>query len=328
MQFKVIKITSSQISEAVNLFQRLFTNDILNKSYSHNLLMTNQAKFISEIFIRKFDDCLFIETPIELLSSLVQKINLYKIGLKLNIAETNYQVLYTKDLDKDLRFFDTRPKSNPEPNKETLGQKLLLGKIIYYEKDPRSINLGYRIIYEPIENQISSSITVDIEDSKNTIQEILSGSLITYLLDKYLYCIIDYIDLNETSFIPKFNMEFSFDKHKGCYIGQEVISRANNSATGYQSFSFKIESKIIDLLTIYKTVKVDQDITLIPHLNIDIFINTEDDNTKIGALTSILIYKNQIFCLGYYKKEFDLISNTPCIYLTNNEKEIVLIPTE
>ncbi len=355
--------------EVIQLFQRLITNDVMKQKYCYGLLMTNQARFIAEMFIFKAEKRIFIEVPDKLVEVFKKKINLYKIGLNLEILDTNYLVLYTKNLEV-LKYFNCHIDSFSESklfndhlkNNRNISR---LGDVIYCNKDLRHPCLGYRMvvkvdmsdkkvietidettvidetaainktlyvddilikqqekfIYESI-NHFNTNLFTGLHDSQNTnknlITDMVINSNLEYLYDKYQYQIIDYIDLNEKSFIPKFGMDYCFSENKGCYIGQEVIAMSNRSSKKYVIKKFILDFSGIDISYI-DFLDLDPNLNRAQSTNLKIYILVGDNLVEIGTVTSIfLVDSNQLLLLGLCKidiayKEDDSNAKSPDI---------------
>lgn len=86
----VIKITGEQ---AKDFLQGLISNDI-NKASPNNLLyslfLTPQGKIISDCFIKNItDDCLLLDVPQTQISTLLPKLNLYKLRQQIEIVDAS-----------------------------------------------------------------------------------------------------------------------------------------------------------------------------------------------------------------------------------------------
>lgn len=310
MQFKVLHLISLNKREVIELLQKLITNDIIKHDYIYALLMTHKARFISEMFIYQSKEDIFIEVPNSFVGVFKEKLNLYKIGIELEILETNYQVIYSKKAALNDSKIDN------------LNEKCIK-KIIYQNQDPRNPNLGYRTIVEFDASDL---------DIKNNQMSILKKSNDEYLQDKYKYEIIDYIDLYPDSLIPKFNISYAFNYNKGCYIGQETIAAAKKNGQNYIVTSFEIDNtkdnlmnienlcKHANLLKIYaknylNVLKLQEifnenikNITLnVWQVDFKIYDDQISNDTPIGQITSIYFKENRIFCLGIMRNQNSLI---------------------
>ncbi len=182
----IIKVVGQ---DSLAFLQSLLTNDITKKSYSYNYFLTNQGRYLCDLFVYKNDDKeLFLDVNTESKASFVAKLGMYKLRSLVEISDISNEmcILYSKDKIRD--------------------------NVVYSLKDPRYSKLSFRSLA-----------------SINKIPTDLKNSHDLYLVDKYKYFIIDGgIDLKYEKSIP---IEFgaielnAIDFDKGCYIGQEVISR-------------------------------------------------------------------------------------------------------
>lgn len=198
----VLKVTGP---DAGKLLQSMVTNNILKNSYSYNYLLTNQGKFLFDFFVYKeAEDSYWLDADSEMVSFLQKRLMMYKLRSDCQLAEVSseYQVLYSKEQIHE-------------------GVKFSL-------QDPRYKKLGYRSI-------------ISVPDAAN-LQNLTDG---LYLQDKYDYAIIDgSLDLIYERSIPvEYGAEElnAVDYRKGCYVGQEVISRVKYQGVVRKKI-FKIEA--------------------------------------------------------------------------------------
>jgi tRNA-modifying protein YgfZ len=216
--------------DAEKFLQGQVTNDVLKNKYSYNFMLNNQGRYLFDFFVLKqASDLFYIDINKSSVSKFIDRISLYKLRSDFIIedASDEFYVLYSNLEIKDA-FFSTR--------------------------DPRYKKLGFRSIVKR-ENFAANQ----------------ANSVNLYLNDKYKFSIVDgYIDLIYEKSIPvEYGADhlLAVDYNKGCYIGQEVISR-----TKYQGV---IRKKI------YK-VKFDTEVAPIQD-NLEI---TDLDGNKIGILCS------------------------------------------
>ncbi|MFK7974181.1 MAG: folate-binding protein YgfZ [Rickettsiaceae bacterium] len=169
--------------------QGITTNDVVNKKYTYNYLLNNQGRYLFDCFIYQHSvNNYFLDVAAICIDRLIKRMTLYKLRSNLTI----------KNVTKEYKILYSREKINDSD---------------YSILDPRYNKLGYRSLV--IENKI------------NKMQVLTKHS---YMSDKYCYSIIDgYLDLIEEKSIPiEYGAEElnAIDYKKGCYIGQEVISRA------------------------------------------------------------------------------------------------------
>ena len=234
----ILKITGP---DSLKFLQNLTTNDIQNNDYCYSMLLNNHGRYLFDFFVSKISSEEFI-IDIDKLSAnqFISRLRLYKLRANLNISEKleDINVIYSKDL----------------PN----------FKYISYNKDPRTKLMGFRIIAKQsellrsvtglyTENILRGSKVISAEDN-----EVLEPTKLTqqrdnlnlevsqlYNNDKYNYAVPDGVtDLIYEKSIP---LEYGLEDlngisyTKGCYIGQELMSR-----TKYQGMIrkkiFKVES--------------------------------------------------------------------------------------
>lgn len=191
--------------DAGKLLQSVVTNNVLQNSYSYNYLLTNQGKFLFDFFVYKeAEDSYWLDVDREMIGVLQKRLMMYKLRSNCQLAEVSaeYQILYSKEQIHE-------------------GIKFSL-------QDPRYKKLGYRSI-------------ISAADSAQ-LQNLTDG---LYLQDKYDYAIIDgSVDLIYERSIPvEYGAEElnAVDYHKGCYVGQEVISRVKYQGVVRKKI-FKIEA--------------------------------------------------------------------------------------
>lgn len=229
--------------------QGLTTNDVIKNIYSYNYLLNNQGRYLFDFFVyQQTPESYFIDINQSSLDSLLKRLMMYKLRSNLDIKDVSlqYNILYSK--------------SFIEANVE------------FSLQDPRYNKLGYRALIE----------STKIDHFNETIDNL-------YISDKYNYAIIDgYLDLAYDRSIPieygaeKLN---AIDYSKGCYIGQEVISRVK-----YQG----VVRKKIFKLQLDTEIKILEQETKI----------TDLDGNKIGIICSH--YKHQIIALLREEKFLNL----------------------
>jgi len=234
---EVIKIIGL---DSVKFLQNLVTNDICKSSYCYTYLLNNQGRYLFDFFVYVHNlEEIYLDIDKISKSALIDHLNFYKFRSKIQIIDCSeeYKVVYShQSLDIDS---------------------------LVTARDPRYAKLGFRSI---------------VCHSHPLCHSRVGGNPI-YLEDKYNFAIIDGVeDLTFDKSIPVlYGAEelngVSYDK--GCYVGQEVISRAK-----YQGV---IRRKI------YK-ITAEKDLTSL--------IKEEEifaDNDKIGVICSC--YKNKAIAL-------------------------------
>ncbi|GAB4165050.1 MAG: folate-binding protein YgfZ [Rickettsiaceae bacterium] len=175
--------------DSQKFLQALTTNDIINNTYTYNYLLNNQGRYLFDFFVYKeAADNYFLEIEEANCQDFIKRLTLYKLRSEVEIKDisASCSILYSDAKIKDSEFSCL---------------------------DPRYHELGFRSLIKT--------------DKINRLEKAVSG---LYLRDKYKYAIVDgCLDLMPGKSIP---MEYgaeelsAIDYKKGCYIGQEVVSRA------------------------------------------------------------------------------------------------------
>ena len=251
---KIIKIAGL---DSVKFLQNLTTNDINKSNYCYTYLLNNQGRYLFDFFVYIHNlEEIYIDIDEKSKTALIDHLNFYKFRSKIEIIDCKdkYKIAY----------------SHQELNMDSL----------VTARDPRYNLLGFR------------SITLS-QSCHSRVGGNLSKKL--YLKDKYNFAIVDGVDdLASGESIPViYGAEelntISYDK--GCYVGQEVISRAK-----YQGV---IRRKI------YK-IKAEEDLSSL--VKNEEIITTKD---KIG-----------IICSSYQNKAIALIREEK--YLANEGEDITV----
>lgn len=199
-------ILSLSGKDALVFLQNIVTNDLNNYSYSYNYLLSPQGRYLYDFFVLKLSpDQLFIDIDSISAQSFLQKLTIYKLRRDIEIKNlaSEYLVLYSRE--------------KMETNEGVIASNC----------DPRFSKLGFRTI---------------VKSSGINKLELADDNL--YMQDKYEFAIPDGRDdlIAENSVVFQFGAEelsaVSFSK--GCYIGQEVISRAK-----YQGITRKKLFKLV-----------------------------------------------------------------------------------
>ncbi|EER21043.1 MULTISPECIES: CAF17-like 4Fe-4S cluster assembly/insertion protein YgfZ [spotted fever group] len=287
---EVIKIIGL---DSVKFLQNLITNYIKKNNYCYTYLLNNQGRYLFDFFVYVPNlEEIYLDIDKSNKAALTEHLNFYKFRSKIQIIDCSeeYKVIYSH-------------------------QKLDIDTLVT-SRDPRYTMLGFRSIYEfgvipQLDRGIQKTIKQDwiprssrgmtrVESVHATIPPRESGDPASfneklYLEDKYNFAIIDGVeDLITDKSIPNiYGAEelnaISFDK--GCYVGQEVISRAK-----YQGV---IRRKI------YK-ITADEDLSSL--------VKDEEilaDNDKIGVI-----------CSSYRNKAIALIREEK--YLADKEADITV----
>ncbi len=178
-----------------SFLQRIITNDIKklsNNNGLYSLMLTPKGKFLYDFFLFKMNDSIFLDVDSADLDGLYDKI----ISSRINDVFKSRKIIKKY---KILSLFETGDPSVKAKD------------FCFIYKDPRSNKLGYRAVVE---------IEVNIQDNAN--------------LDEYEYMRINNLIPDGTKDLSK-DRSFPFDYglegigaidfEKGCYVGQEVVSR-------------------------------------------------------------------------------------------------------
>lgn len=231
--------------QPISFLQHLTTNDLTKLKYCYTYMLSSQGRYLFDFFLYNIDDKLvIIDINKNSVEDFIVKLNFYKLRAKLDFKiSDNYKVLY----------------SSVKLEKD----------VIYSYKDPRFEGMGFRsLVYSTdyFESQTEDSL---------------------YLNDKYNYGIPDgYEDLIFNKSIPiEYGAEElnSINYQKGCYVGQEVISR-----TKYQGV---IRKKIYKLIANEKLDKASKNSELrIGDTNVGIYCSHHQDKA-IVLIREELIHK-------------------------------------
>ncbi len=195
--------------DSAKFLQGMVTNDIKKNSYSYNYLLTNQGKYLFDFFVyKKNEESYLLDICREGAPDLIKRLSMYKLrsNCEINDNFNKFTVLYSQNIPNFGEFFSS--------------------------KDPRYKKLGYRSLIE----------TININNLPR-----LANNL--YIEDKYKYTIVDGdIDLKFNRSIP---IEYGADElnaidyQKGCYIGQEVVSRLKyQGVVRKKIFNIEFDTKI------------------------------------------------------------------------------------
>lgn len=263
--YRILKISGV---DAANFLQKLVTNDIIKNTYSYNFLLNSQGRFIADFFVfKQMETEYLIEVHDNLLENLKKMLHLYKMrsDIKIEDVSNKHVLFYSNDEEKPFKFFTD---------------------LIYSFQDPRSNKLGYRSLINRSElSKLSDYIT----------------DTTLYLDDKYKHVVPDgFADMIPSKSLP---IQYGIDKlsavdySKGCYVGQEVISRAK-----YQG---NIRKKLYKAKANNIIIPPSSDAT---HDNVFNPVSKE----KIGIVCSV--YKNNAILLLSIDKIENLDSNEVVIF--------------
>lgn len=186
----------------------LITNEISGPS-TFAALLTPQGKIIADFFIYKVGDSLLIDSPVNFTDALEKRLRMYKLRAPITFEDTNFAVLTCWDEDQDaIEGFIGYNKDE-----------------MMHFSDPRHPAIGTRIL---------------IDDAWQT-----SGDYRSHLLS--LGVPDSMWDFESSKVFPAdANMDLlnGVDFKKGCFVGQEVVSRMKRMTTVKKRMrSFKFTGK-------------------------------------------------------------------------------------
>ena len=180
-------------SESETLLQRIITNDMKKLSDDnglYSLLLTPRGKFSYDFFIFKMNDSIFIDVHKDQLEDLYIKIKSLRINESLKLRNSSRYHIYAA-------FGEKPSKSN-------------FASIQHCYKDPRHTDMGYRFI------------SPDLLSLPNDYGHMCDDIRMKCLIPDGCLDIMTEERFPFEYGLDKFN---SIDHDKGCYIGQEVVSR-------------------------------------------------------------------------------------------------------
>lgn len=264
-------IISIRGKEAVKFLQNLTTNDLVNNIYSYNYLLSPQGRYLYDFFVYKSsDDELLVDVHSNCANSLLQKLGMYNLrnAVEINDVTNKYRILYSRQ----------------EPEIDSY-------KFVFTYHDPRFHKLGFRTMVEHNES----------------FQEKAKGYMtdeLLYFEDKYNFAIPDgMVDLVfDRSLVVQFGAAElgAISYKKGCYIGQEVISRARYQGTIRKKL-FKLVNNHQELIIAEKGSEI-----------------TDFRGNKVG-----------VFCSGYKHKgiallDTEVVTNTDELLMTSSKQQVKL----
>jgi tRNA-modifying protein YgfZ len=194
-------------ADAGKLLQGIVTNDmdqLASRPAIHAALLTPQGKILFEFFVVRAGDGFLLETAKEKAADLAKRLNLYKLRAKVDIHDVSagYSVLALWGASSS-------------------GPGETAGAIAF--PDPRLLELGWRIL---VETELASDIAQSANAMDATPQDYHAHRIALgvpeggkdYPLGDTFAHEADLDKLNGVSFT------------KGCFVGQEVVSRMQNRA--------------------------------------------------------------------------------------------------
>lgn len=193
----VLRLTGDDVAVFLN---SLLTNSTLNMHKSearYAALLTPQGKIISDMFVIKADDALyFIDLPQVTSAEVLKKLRLYKLRADVAIDDVSAQYGVGVTLK---------------------GEQGDISQVALVYADPRCDQMGLRAI---------------IASAQQKSHDLLASNLATYDALRIAHCVPmggrDFI--YGDAFPHDVNMDLlsGVDFKKGCYVGQEVVSRTHH----------------------------------------------------------------------------------------------------
>jgi folate-binding protein YgfZ len=191
----IIEITGD---ETLAFLQDLITADVENLKSgeaAHGGLLTPQGKILFDFFVLATDSGVLIDCAREQRDALLQRLMMYKLRLPLEIAARD-------DLSVAVAW-DGEPGSRPE------------GVTCF--ADPRLAALGWRVVGPSA--VIGGFASVDADEYRNA---------------RYRQGLADSLEVGSGELFPheaNYDQFGSVNFKKGCYVGQEVVSRMQHRGT-------------------------------------------------------------------------------------------------
>ncbi len=201
----VVRVTGA---DAAKLLQGIITNDmdlLASQPALHAALLTPQGKILFEFFVVRAGDGFLLETAKDKASDLAKRLSLYKLRAQVEI----------RDVSDDYRVLASW-RDAPSSDGET--------GAAHSFRDPRLEALGFRVLADA---GIAADSTAAATDSADATAQDYHAHRIAlgvpegckdYVLGDTFPHEADLDQLNGVSFT------------KGCYVGQEVVSRMQNRA--------------------------------------------------------------------------------------------------
>ena len=245
----------------ISFLQGILTTDIKKfEKPSYSLMLNPTGRYLSDFFVTQHDDYILLEIPSDNKEQILKKLKMYKLRSEVEISDVSDEFF--------IIFSDEE----------------IVGSIFYSYSDPRLSSFGIRSIIHKKDYDILSNSNSDY-----------------YNRMKYQYGILDGSDLIYEKSIPisygmhKLN---AIDFEKGCYVGQEVISR---------SYYTGVIRKGVYILFSDTDIRAQQ--------NDEILIN----DRKVGKILSV--WKNYALALinnpenGDYNNIFGMVAKTKVQFL-------------
>ena len=198
----VLRLTGADVAVFLN---SLLTNNILNMHSGEGryaALLTPQGKIISDMFVVKDNaerDVYFIDLPQITASDVLRKLTLYKLRAQVMIEDVSAQLGVAVMFGVDQSQSDQTPRE----------------ALIY--PDPRCDQMGLRVIVSPDAWQKIHPSSVD----QNAYSALRIACCVPSGGSDFVYGDVFPHDVN-------MDLLNGVDFKKGCYVGQEVVSRTHH----------------------------------------------------------------------------------------------------
>jgi len=185
-----------------SFIQGIISNDIENlkkKSAIYSSILTPQGRFVTDFFISKYKDFLFMEINKKNEQEIIQKLNFYKLRSDVTIEVEKYSSVFllSNDSENDLKEINENHYCFEDPRFKKLFKRL------YILNDSKLIKLeDFKLIKITEEKFNNMRLKYSIPDFQYDAEQ-----------NKSLLMEMRFDDLNGISW------------EKGCYMGQEITAR-------------------------------------------------------------------------------------------------------
>ncbi len=192
-------------ADARHFLHNLLTNSVENLAVNQSCyaaLLSPQGKIVSDMFVQPFSDTgFFLDAPEQRGTVLLQKLNLYKLRAAVSIMDisADHEIVQVWDTDDDgeADFFRSAGDYIPDPRLEALGGRWV----------------------RPREGTATSSLIEDNAYDTRRIALCIPEGGVDFLYDEHFphdACL---------------DQLHGIDFKKGCYVGQEIVSRMQHRGT-------------------------------------------------------------------------------------------------
>lgn len=198
-----------------SFLQALFTNNVLSVSKNNSIyscLLDRYGKYLHDFFVIYDNDKLVIDIDKSQSDDFIRRLSLYKLRSKVDIVRDDSAIvctLWDHNLNKIAEKYRlTEFKSGHTDKHEDF--------VVYF--DSRNINLGIRFVFFQSDYSILE-----------VLNEVTESHYTDFLIDN---AIPSSSNLEkEKSFILEFGFDYlnAIDFDKGCYIGQELVTRTKRT---------------------------------------------------------------------------------------------------